>query len=454
MPRETRANKSCRECNEVFKSEAKLIQHFSEKHPGLPPFKCPYPGCQGKANQKSNMDGHIKNVHERDRLPTFVCPHPGCGKTTTEKRFLDSHMKTHLARTARTKFKCPQCPQEFVNECNIAVHVRDLHPVEAQQFFCTTSGCVFKTNTARNLALHQETHSENRRVFACNHTGCSSTFYSKISLDLHKTNHERPYDKEFKCSLCPLSRQCQTNRQAALNLHFKEVHDDSRPHLCSFNGCTAAFKRPSHLRQHLSLNHVDVERLNGGNQTGLYCDVFDKDEEGNLQIPRGTEEVLLLMVKHDFSQMISRHKIDCSFLFENTGILPFRHHVIVDASIVFPEKKLNVFLEIDESQHKTGCHNSPLQEVRRMQDATDAVREMQVDKEERLLWVRFNSSDSFRTRAGSNSSSPPLAQRVTMLRDFLLEYEPSHDKDEVHVAYMFYDNDDEEWIRVVELPLI
>jgi hypothetical protein len=446
MPRETRTNKSCRECNEVLKSEAKLIQHFLQKHPGLPPFKCPYPGCQGKANQKSNMDGHIKNVHERDRLPTFICPHPGCGKTTTEKRFLDSHMKTHLDRAARTKFKCPQCPQEFVNECNVAVHVRDLHPVEAQEFFCTTSGCGFKTNTARNLALHQETHSENRRVFACNHTGCSSTFYSKISLDVHQKNHERPSDKEFKCSLCPLSRPFQTNRRGALNLHFKAVHDDSRPHMCSFNGCTAAFKWPSHLRQHLSVNHVDVERLNGGNQTGLYCDVFDKDEEGNLQIPRGTEEVLLLMVKHDFSQMIRRHKIDCSFLFENSGIVRFRHHVIVDASIRFPEKKLLVLLEIDQHTNDT----TPIKELRRMQDATDALHETQGEDEESILWVRFNPSGLFRT--GSGSSSPPLAERVSMLRDFLREYEPPRDKDDVQVAYLFYDNDDGDFIRVVELP--
>lgn len=139
-----------------------------------------------------------------------------------------------------------------------------------------------------------------------------------------------------------------------------------------------------------------------------------------------------------------------------------RQYVAVDASIQFPDKKLLVLLEVDEDQHKSWYYTQA-EELERMQDATDALRETRVDDERRVLWVRFNPSGSFRTAGvgGGASASPPLAQRVAKLREFLLEYEPPRDGDDgdAQVAYMFYDavdggggggNDD--WVRVVDLP--
>jgi hypothetical protein len=168
------------------------------------------------------------------------------------------------------------------------------------------------------------------------------------------------------------------------------------------------------------------------------------------------------MVKQDFPQLTEQYKIDCRCLYDGDaeGNEKHRREVRVDASIVFPEKKLHVFFEVDENQHKTGCDNSPLQEVRRMQDATDALRETTQADDERVLWVRFNPSGSFRTAGGGEgaSASPPLAQRVAKLREFLLEYEPPRDGDDgdAQVAYMFYDAvgdaADDDWVRVVDLP--
>lgn len=94
-----------------------------------------------------------------------------------------------------------------------------------------------------------------------------------------------------------------------------------------------------------------------------------------------------------------------------------------------------------------------------MQDATDALRETTQADDDRVLWVRFNSSGSFRTAGGGGgaSASPSLAQRVAKLREFLLEYEPPRDDGDAQVAYMFYDavdegGDDDDWVRVVGLP--
>jgi len=203
-----------------------------------------------------------------------------------------------------------------------------------------------------------------------------------------------------------------------------------------------------------------MERLGLDSSTDHYRDAFDRDDDGELQLPRGVEHVLLAMVKQDFPQLTEQYRIDCRCLYDGDaeGNGKHRREVCVDASIVFPEKKLHVFLEVDENQHKTGCNNSPLQEVRRMQDATDALRETTLADDERVLWVRFNSSGSFRTAGGGGGASPSLAQRVAKLREFLLEYEPPRDGD-AQVAYMFYDavdggegGDDDDWVRVVDLP--
>jgi len=203
--------------------------------------------------------------------------------------------------------------------------------------------------------------------------------------------------------------------------------------------------------------------LDSGDSTDHYRDAFNRDDDGELQLPRGVEHVILAMVKQDFPQLTKQYKIDCRCLYDGDaeGNEKHRTEVRVDASIVFPEKKLHVFLEVDENQHRNSQKTTPLLELRRMQDATDALRETTQADDERVLWVRFNPSGSFRTAGGGGgaSASPPLAQRVAKLREFLLEYEPPRDGDDgdAQVAYMFYDavdegGDDDDWVRVVDLP--
>lgn len=402
---------SCYECTHVSTSDVMHMEHFKLQHPTLKPFKC------------------TQN---------------GCNKMFPSRRNLKGHMTTH--ETTRATFKCPQCPQEFLNECSVAAHVRDLHPIKQQMFKCSFEGCLFTTTAERYLASHEEVHSENRRTFHCDQAGCSSTFHYKLSLDLHRKNHERPRDKEFKCSGCPF----QTNRLSKLNSHLNEVHNNSRPHACPREGCTETFKRPAHLREHLDRMHVDMRRLDNDDETDRYRNAFKQDHDGNLQIPRRVEHVVLTMVKQDFPQLTKQYKIDCRCIYDS-GFAGSWAQVIVDGSIRLSEKKVHVLVEVDENQHKTGCHNSPLQEVRRMQDATDALREMH-GEDYHVLWVRFNPTESFKTTALTSSEPPSLAQRISMLRDFLNEYEPPLYSENAQVAYFFYDShDDENLVRVINL---
>lgn len=404
---------------------------------------------------------HFKLQHPT--LKPFKCEISGCNKMFPNRRNLNGHMITH--ESVRPTFKCPQCPQVFLNECSVAGHVRDLHAPPTLVFSCTAAGCCFTTTAARYLAAHEEVHAEIRRTFYCDHAGCASTFRYKLSLVLHQKNHARPHDKEFKCTECPPDRVYQTNRRAKLHSHLNEVHNNARPHACSAEGCMETFKRPAHLRVHFAVVHsglrpfeCNVEGCSyktGHKQCYDYHATFKHDADGTL-IRNGLEQATLTLVNADFSEMSLRHRINVAFLYDENEGQRHRQYVAVDASIRFSDKKLLVLLEVDEDQHKRWYYTQA-EELERMQDATDALRETTLADDERVLWVRFNPSGSFRTAGGGGASaSPPLAQRVAKLREFLLEYEPLRDGDDAQVAYMFYDavgeGGDDDWVRVIDLP--
>ena len=55
--------------------------------------------------------------------------------------------------------------------------------------------------------------------------------------------------KEFKCDRCPY----EANRQYKIDMHAKAVHDQIKPHLCTYCGYKTASKK--YLREHISRVH-------------------------------------------------------------------------------------------------------------------------------------------------------------------------------------------------------
>jgi len=233
------------------------------------------------------------------------------------------------------------------------------------------------------------------------------------------------------------------------------------------------FKRPAHLRVHFAVVHsglrpfeCNVEGCSyktGHKQCFDFHTTFKHNADGTL-IRNAVENAALTALELEFPLLKRRHRINVAFLYDGNEGQRHRQYAVVDASIQFPDKKVLVLLEVDEDQHKSWYYTQA-EELERMQDATDALRERTLADDERVLWVRFNPSGCFRTATagggGGASASPPLAQRVAKLREFLLEYEPPRDGDDgdAQVAYMFYDavdggegDDDDDWVRVVDLP--
>ncbi|KAG2139043.1 hypothetical protein DEU56DRAFT_332969 [Suillus clintonianus] len=83
---------ACTVCDKVISRKADLPRHMrthAEDKEALM-HACPFPNCDHKTLQKSNMLTHIR-THTREFSKT--CPHPGCAFATTDPGSLTRHRK-------------------------------------------------------------------------------------------------------------------------------------------------------------------------------------------------------------------------------------------------------------------------------------------------------------------------------------------------------------------------
>ncbi|KAG2110917.1 uncharacterized protein F5147DRAFT_107838 [Suillus discolor] len=84
----------CHVCHKTISRKADLPRHMRthDEHKEALMHACPFPDCNYKTLQKSNLQTHIR-THTRERSKT--CPHPGCAFATTDPASLTRHRK-HL----------------------------------------------------------------------------------------------------------------------------------------------------------------------------------------------------------------------------------------------------------------------------------------------------------------------------------------------------------------------
>ncbi|KAG1727470.1 uncharacterized protein EDB91DRAFT_1163949 [Suillus paluster] len=110
----------CPVCHKTVSRKADLSRHM-RIHDGNKEalmHACPFPDCDYKTLQKSNVQTHIR-THTRER--SKICPHPGCAFATTDPGSLTRHRKqlhgyepkarrNHGGRAARQSAAAPYSP--------------------------------------------------------------------------------------------------------------------------------------------------------------------------------------------------------------------------------------------------------------------------------------------------------------------------------------------------------
>ncbi|KAF2353541.1 Zinc finger C2H2-type [Trinorchestia longiramus] len=262
---------ACQYCNKKFSTKAYLIVHH-KIHSGEKPFKCDK--CSYTAVSKDSVKKHVERSH--GMMKPLSCNL--CSKTFTYY----SHKKAHMLRHYNLKpFNCELCARSFMLKRHLNDHMR-MHEGNPS-FRCEL--CDVAYVLPDSLRKHKDMHLST--PLKCHI--CKTDFWVAGRYNRHMQKHRREFhgkncseSKPYKCHMCSkyfklrrfLTRHfaegCKTTLGAQLRCtECEEQHPDEKSlkrHMKIFHNlkehscyvCAEAFKRISHLNQHLIEKHNEA----------------------------------------------------------------------------------------------------------------------------------------------------------------------------------------------------
>uniref|UniRef100_UPI00358F8E70 zinc finger protein 236 isoform X2 n=1 Tax=Myxine glutinosa TaxID=7769 RepID=UPI00358F8E70 len=202
---------------------------------GIRWYMCPY--CNKEFKKPSDLVRHIRiHTHEKPYKCTM------CFRTFAVKSTLTAHVKTH---TGLKEFKCSMCEKLFSTQGSLRVHLR-LH-TGAKPFDCPHCDKKFRTSGHRksHVASHfKDSHLRRQR------------FPRKPSRARQKGSagfSDIPLQEPILITESGLIQQAPRSNQMYSSYLPDGVLTDApacdRPYTCNF--CSKAFKKSSHLKQHV-----------------------------------------------------------------------------------------------------------------------------------------------------------------------------------------------------------
>ncbi|XP_041844446.1 zinc finger protein 236-like isoform X2 [Melanotaenia boesemani] len=211
----------------IFKKPIQMPGSIREED-GVRWHGCPY--CSKEFKKPSDLVRHIRiHTHEKP----FKCKQ--CFRAFAVKSTLTAHMKTHTGIKA---FECRCCLKSFSTSGSMKVHMR-LH-TGVRPFPCPHCDKIFRTSGHRktHIASHFKSLQQKKQKFP---RKTNKGKVSKSNLPLHDIPLQEPI---FITDYGLVTSQ---NSRLAFQ-HYLDVSNE-RPYKCQF--CSKAYKKSSHLKQHV-----------------------------------------------------------------------------------------------------------------------------------------------------------------------------------------------------------
>ncbi|KAL3860221.1 hypothetical protein ACJMK2_010376 [Sinanodonta woodiana] len=203
-----------------------IKRHLIRKVNGVRWHQCTY--CSKEFKKPSDLVRHIRiHTHEKP----YKCTQ--CFRAFAVKSTLTAHIRTH---SGIKHFKCGSCDKLFSTHGSLKVHVR-LH-TGAKPFDCPHCEKKFRTSAHRksHVASHFREGDERRSYRSIRRTPKSEIPVSNI-----------PLQEPILITDTGLIQQ--PPRNSIINHYLGDSHSVDRPYKCNF--CQRAFKKSSHLKQHI-----------------------------------------------------------------------------------------------------------------------------------------------------------------------------------------------------------
>jgi len=222
-----------------------LKQHVIEVHKST---KATCKFCDYSSSVKVHMRQHVNSIH--DRVLGESCDQ--CDYRCSRKGLLKEHKE--YAHEKDKHHQCPICTYKVNRPKDLHNHIRHVHlkePYKRTRFPC--SQCSFSASKPQIVRKHL--YLEHHQLLVCE--WCSFTTKSKEELKQHEISIHSDHIRQ--CKHCNYT----TSRSIEYLHHVKSVHEKKREAVCVI--CKKCFSRKSSLYEHFKKAHEQIY--------DVFCDI-------------------------------------------------------------------------------------------------------------------------------------------------------------------------------------